>query len=302
MQVEYVAGICFTSGRTAQQQRHGAVCNRVLGQIIVNDEDVFLLVHEILGDGYAGIRSQELHGSGISCRSGNNDRIGVGAALFKGLGQTGNTARLLANCYINTDYAGILLVQDGIDRNSGFTGTAVADDQLALSASDRNQGVNCLNTGLQRNVYGFTVSNTVSRGFNTAGLAGANFTLSVYGLAQCVNDTAQHGFAYRNFHDAAGTAYYIALLDHLVITHQNDTDLIRAKVLYHAGYAVRQFYQLGSHSAAHARYRSDAVAYLLNNTEFFQVNIGFVGLNLGSQGFSDTLGSGKALPRHIYLA
>ena len=239
MQVEYVAGIRFTSGWTAQQQRHGAVCHRVLGQIIVNDQDVLLLVHEILGDGYAGIGSQELHGRGIGCRSGNNDRIGVSPAFFKSFCQTGNTARLLANRNINTDYAGILLVQDGINRNSGLTGTAVADDQLALSASDRHQGVNGLQAGLQRNVYRFTVGNTIGRGFNATGLTGADFALAVDGLAQCVNDAAQHGLAYRNFHDAAGTAHYIALLDHLVITHQNDADLIRAQVLHHAGYAVR---------------------------------------------------------------
>ena len=239
MQIEYVAGIRFTSGRTAQKQRHGAVCYRVLGQVVVNDKDVLLLVHEILSDRYAGIGSQELHRSGIGCRSGNNDRIGVGAALFKGFSQTGNTARFLANCYINTDYTGILLVQDGVDRNGRLTGTAVADDQLALSASDRYQGVNSFDTGLQRNVYRFTVGNTVGRGFNAAGLAGADLTLAVDGLAQCINDTAQHGFAYRHFHDAAGTAYYVALLDHLVITHQNDTNFIRTKVLNHAGYAVR---------------------------------------------------------------
>ena len=239
MQIEYVAGIRFTSGRTAQKQRHGAVCYRVLGQVVVNDKDVLLLVHEILSDRYAGIGSQELHRSGIGCRSGNNDRIGVGAALFKGFSQTGNTARFLANCYINADYAGFLLVQDGINGNRRLTGTAVADDQLALSASDRYQSVNRFNTGLQRNVYRFTIRNTVGRGFNGAGLAGTNFTLAVYGLAQCVDDAAQHGLAYRALHDAAGTAHYVALLDHMVITHQYDTDFIRAKVLYHAGYAVR---------------------------------------------------------------
>ena len=38
MQIEYVSGIRLTSRRTADQQRQGTVCYRVLGQIIVDDQ------------------------------------------------------------------------------------------------------------------------------------------------------------------------------------------------------------------------------------------------------------------------
>ena len=42
----------------------------------------------------------------------------------------GNSGSLLSDRHINTDDAGILLVDNGIDSYGRFTGTAVADDQL----------------------------------------------------------------------------------------------------------------------------------------------------------------------------
>lgn len=43
MQIEYIAGICFTSRRAANQQRKCAVSNGVFAQIIVNNENILAL-------------------------------------------------------------------------------------------------------------------------------------------------------------------------------------------------------------------------------------------------------------------
>ncbi len=51
MQIEHVAGVSLASRGTADQQRQGTVSHRVLGQVIVNDKDVFALVHEVLAHG-----------------------------------------------------------------------------------------------------------------------------------------------------------------------------------------------------------------------------------------------------------
>src|ERR1700694_4875430 len=39
------------------------------------------------------------------------------------------------------------LIENGIDRNRGFSGLAVANDQLPLAAPDRDEGVDGLKTG-----------------------------------------------------------------------------------------------------------------------------------------------------------
>jgi hypothetical protein len=42
------------------------------------------------------------------------------------------------------------LIDDGVDRNRGFAGLAVADDELALAAADRNHRVDSLESRLNR--------------------------------------------------------------------------------------------------------------------------------------------------------
>src|SRR6202008_1697691 len=46
-----------------------------------------------------------------------------------------------------------LLVQDGGEGDGGLAGRTVADDQLALAAADRDQGVDRLQAGLHRLVH-----------------------------------------------------------------------------------------------------------------------------------------------------
>ena len=55
MQVKDIAGVSLTSRRTADQQRQGTVSHGVLGQVIVDDQDVLALMHEVLAHGTAGV-------------------------------------------------------------------------------------------------------------------------------------------------------------------------------------------------------------------------------------------------------
>ena len=54
---------------------------------------------------------------------------------------------------IDAMYAGIFLVDDGIDCDGGFAGLAVGDNQFALAAADGGQGIDCHNPGLQGVFY-----------------------------------------------------------------------------------------------------------------------------------------------------
>ncbi len=76
MQIEDIARICFTSRRTLEQQRKGTVSDRVLGEIIVDDEDILALIGEILAHRAAGIRRDVLQRGKLRSRCGNDNRIG----------------------------------------------------------------------------------------------------------------------------------------------------------------------------------------------------------------------------------
>src|SRR3546814_12430499 len=46
-----------------------------------------------------------------------------------------------------------LLIDDGVERDGGLAGLAVADDELALAAADRDQRVDRLEAGMHRLVH-----------------------------------------------------------------------------------------------------------------------------------------------------
>ncbi len=60
-EVEHVARIGFAARRAAQQQRHLAVGDGLLGQVVIDDHGVHAVVAEILAHGAAGERREELH-------------------------------------------------------------------------------------------------------------------------------------------------------------------------------------------------------------------------------------------------
>ena len=105
-------------------------------------------------------------GAGIAVCSGigpggtcNNRCVCHCAVLCQSLHDICYGRCLLTDCNVNTVYALPLLIDDRIDRDCCLTGLSVADDQLTLSSSDRNHGVNRLDTRLKRCVNRLTGDN-----------------------------------------------------------------------------------------------------------------------------------------------
>ena len=150
MQVENIAGVCFASGRSLEQQRDLAVSGGLLAQVVVYDKNILAVVHEVLAHCSTGIRSDIQHGSRLGCRCGNNDRV-IHSAVTAQLFDNARYGRfLLADGNVDADNILALLVDDSVERDRGLTGLAVADDKLTLAAADRNKRVDSLQAGLQR--------------------------------------------------------------------------------------------------------------------------------------------------------
>src|SRR3546814_632843 len=64
MQVEHVARIGLAPRRAAQQQRHLAIGDGLLGQIVIDDDGMGTVVAEELAHGAARVGRQELSGAG----------------------------------------------------------------------------------------------------------------------------------------------------------------------------------------------------------------------------------------------
>ena len=155
VQVEHITRVGFTPRRAAQQQGNRTIGLCLLGQVIEDDEHMLAVVHPVLADGRAGVRGDVLEASGIGCRGGHDGGVLHGAGVFQALLHRGDGGALLADGHVDaadlllriTGFPITLLVDDRIDCDSGLTGLAVANDELALATADRRHCVDGLQTG-----------------------------------------------------------------------------------------------------------------------------------------------------------
>ena len=146
MDVKNIAGEGFASGRTAQQQGQLTIGARVLGQVVVHDQHVASCLHEIFGDAGRGVR-RDIGEAGRVVALGDHHDCELQRAL---LAQNGHRfrdgRRTLADRAIHTHDVLSTLIENRVDCNRSFSGLAVAQDQLALTAPDRNQCIDHLQT------------------------------------------------------------------------------------------------------------------------------------------------------------
>ena len=160
MQIENVARIRFASRGTAEQKRHSTVRRRVFRQIIVDAEAVAALIHEVLGDGNAGIGGQILKRRTVRRCRRHHDGIRHRAMVFQRFYYPRHRRSLLADSNVNTDAVLPLLINDGINGDGRFPRAAVADNELALTAPDGHQGVDGFDPRLEGLMNGLTIRNT----------------------------------------------------------------------------------------------------------------------------------------------
>ena len=144
MQVEDVTGVSFTSGGTTKQKRHLTVSDSLLGQVVVDNQGVLAVVTEPLAHGATREGSEVLQRRGLGSGSGDNDGVLHRVVLLEGLDELSDSRTLLANGNVDTvqllglvgTVVPLLLVQDGVNGDGGFTGLTVTNDELTLATAD----------------------------------------------------------------------------------------------------------------------------------------------------------------------
>src|SRR5690554_4102602 len=259
VQIENVTRVCFTSWRTTQQQGDLTVGNGLLGQVIVYDQCVFTAVAEELTHGGTGVRSQELHGSRIRGTGSYHDGVVHSAVLFELAHNRSNRRLLLTNRNVDTLDASVLLVDDRVARNGSLTNLTVTDDQLTLTTTDWNHGVDRFQTSLYRLVNRLTSDNARCNLLNRRGLSVAQLALAVDRVTQTVYYTAQQFVTNRYFQDTTSTTDFLTFGQVLVVAQNNRTNRITLKVQRHTVCAVGKFNHLAVHNVGQTVNQYDTV-------------------------------------------
>ena len=258
MQIEHVARIRLAARRAAQQQRHLAIRHRLLRQIVVEDHRVAAVVAEELAHRAAGVGRQELHRRRIGRGGGDHDGVFHRAVFLQRLHQLRHGGALLPDRDVDAVEllrligAGVdrLLVDDRVDDHRGLAGLAVADDQLALAAADRDQRVDRLQAGLHRLVHRLARNDAGRLHLDAAAFGGGDRALAVDRVAEPVDHAAEQRVAHRHVHDGAGARDGVAFADLLVVAEDHHADVVGFQVQRHAAQAGAGELD---HLAGHAR-------------------------------------------------
>src|SRR5438445_13312966 len=109
-----------------------------------------LSVAKKFAHGASGVRRDVLQRSRLRGRGGDHDGVVHRPGVGEGLHHLCDRRALLPDTAINANDVAALLIDDGVQNDGGLTGLTVSDDELALSAADRDHRIDCFDTGLQR--------------------------------------------------------------------------------------------------------------------------------------------------------
>ena len=282
MQIEHVTRIGFAARRAAQQQRHLAIGHGLLGKIVIHDHGVHAVVAEEFAHGAAGVGCQELQRGRFRSGGGDHDRIFHRAIFFQRAHDLRHGRTLLADGDIDAIQllalvrAGVhaLLVDEGIDGDSGLAGLTVTDDQFALAAANRHQRVERLQAGLHRFVDGFARDDARRLHFHAHAGHVHQRALAIDRVAQAINNAAQQALAHRHVDDGAGALDGVAFLDGAVRTEDHDTNVIGFQVQGHALDAAREFDHFTGLHIVQTMHAGDTVANAEHLADFRNLRFG----------------------------
>src|SRR5262249_39830360 len=93
-----------------------AVCNRMLGKIVVDDQRVHAVVHEPLAHGGSGEWREILVGGRVGGRRGNDDCVRHRASFFEDGNQAGDARLLLTDGNVDAVEGPVLFVSAALSR------------------------------------------------------------------------------------------------------------------------------------------------------------------------------------------
>ena len=227
------------------------------------------VIAEVLAHGAAGIGRQELQRRWLRRGGGDDDGVFHRAVLFQGFDDLGDRRALLADGDVDAVKLAVLvlrrlvdlpLIEDGVDDDGGFAGLAVADDQFALAAADRDQAVDGLEAGLHRLIHRLARDDARRLDLDALALGALDRTLAIDRIAETVDNAAQEATANRHVDDGARPLDGVAFLDVAVVAENHDADVVGFQVQRHAADAAGEFDHLASLDIVEAVNPRDAVA------------------------------------------
>jgi len=171
----------------------------------------------------------------------------------------GDGRRLLADGDIDAENVLSLLVDDGVHRHRRLAGLAVADDEFALTATDRHHGVDGLQPGLHRLRHRLPRDDAGGDFLDLVGELGFDGAFAVDGLTEGVDDATDEFGADRHFENAAGGFHRVAFDDVFVFAEHHRADGVAFEVERETESVAGEFQHFALHRVGQSMNAADAV-------------------------------------------
>jgi hypothetical protein len=194
---------------------------------------------------------------------------------------------LLPDAAVNANNVAAFLIDDGVENDGGLAGLAVADDQFALPAANRNHRVNSLDARLQRLANRLTVEYAGRDLFERIALLRRDRPLAVHRLAEWIHYAPNQRFAHRHGHNRVRALDDVAFLQLLRFAEQHHADLFFFEVQRDPKNVVRESEHFAGHDLLQAMHASNSVADADDRADFVDRNGLLVVLDLFTQNLAD---------------
>ena len=180
------------------------------------------------------------------------------------------------------------LADDRVDRDRGFAGRAVANDQFALATTDRDHGVDRHDAGLDGLANAPSLDNARRDFFDRIKSLCVYRPLVIDRLTERVDDASKKRLADRNLEKPAGRLHFISFRNFRRVAEQNDADLRFLQIEREAKVATREFNHLVQHHLAQALDPGDAIAGFADHADVALGGRGFEPRDLCFDFFQNT--------------
>ena len=160
---------------------------------------------------------------------------------------------------VDADQVTVLVVDDRVDRDRRLAGLAVADDQLALAAADRDHRVDRLQSGEHRLFHRLALDDSGRLVLDRTRRRRPDLALAVERVAERIDDPPEHLLTDGNLQQALGALHGVALDDLLPLAEHHGADVVGLEVERQPGDVVGEFEHLERHAVLEAVDAADAV-------------------------------------------
>src|SRR5215211_10067 len=230
MEVEDVTRIRLAAWWAPKEQHHLSVGDGVFGEVVVDQERVLATVHKELPDGASRVRGKILQRRGLGCRGIDDGGVLQRSGLLERGDDACHRRVLLADGDVDAFHVLIGLVHDSVEQDRGLARLPIADDELPLSASDRDHGVYGLYTCLERLLDRLAPDDARRHYLHRKSLFGLDLALAVERTPQGVDDPAEHALADGHAGQPLRAPYRIAFLDVGIVAGYDNAYVILLQV------------------------------------------------------------------------